>query len=123
MAKVINKPATTPLAKVATTVLAAAPTQPVVPQATVLYTFGKVPRNGLNSGTKYGANGGGTASTWAAVSAALKAANNQALPMPTIKAITTANGDKGFAAYAVRMHWLAPVVVQGTQVVATQAAN
>lgn len=77
----------------------------VAPQAAVtLYTTGKVPRSGLNQGTKHGQ--GGTAGTYAAV-AALLAQGPQTLQ--AIKACTTANGDPGFARYAVRMLWVVPV--------------
>lgn len=72
----------------------------------VQYGLGKLPRNGLNQGTKHGT--GGTAGTYAAVCAALAAANG-ALALPAIQAVCKANGDPGFARYAVRNHWLLPV--------------
>lgn len=74
----------------------------------VLYTLGKAPRNGLNANTKHGA--GGTAGTYAAVVAALQAAAPaQGLPLAAIQAVCKANGDAGFARYAVRNLWLLPV--------------
>lgn len=91
----------------------AAVTAPVVTQPTqqvVLYGIGKLPRNGLHPQTKHGS--GGTAGTYAAVCAALQAAPNGALSIAAIQAVTKANGDPGFARYAVRMHWLLPVQPQ-----------
>lgn len=76
--------------------------------AVVLYTLGKSPRNGLNANTKHGS--GGTAGTYAAVVEALKAAAPaEGLPLATIQAVCKANGDAGFARYAVRNLWLMPV--------------
>lgn len=69
-----------------------------------LYSLGKLPRNGLNEGTKHGT--GGTAGTYLAVCAALK---DGPLSMAAIQAVCTAQNDKGFARYAVRNHWLQPV--------------
>jgi hypothetical protein len=69
-----------------------------------LYTLGKLPRNGLNEGTKHGQ--GGTAGTYLAVCAALK---DGPLDIAAIQAVCAAQGDKGFARYAVRNHWLLPV--------------
>lgn len=71
------------------------------------YTFGKVPRSGLNQGTKHGQ--GGTAGTYQAVATALKAGP---LTLTELKAITAANGDAGFARYAVRMQWVVPVTAE-----------
>ena len=58
-------------------------------------------------GTKYGANGGGTAATWQAVTAAI-AANGGTIGYGQLQAVTAAAFDKGFAAYAVRNNWLVP---------------
>jgi hypothetical protein len=58
-------------------------------------------------GTKYGANGGGTAATWQAVLAAV-AANGGTIGYSQLQAVTAAASDKGFAAYAVRNNWLVP---------------
>jgi hypothetical protein len=69
-----------------------------------LYNLGKLPRNGLNEGTKHGL--GGTAGTYLAICAALK---EGPLDMASIQAICAAQNDKGFARYAVRNHWLLPV--------------
>jgi len=69
-----------------------------------LFTIGKLPRNGLNEGTKHG--DGGTAGTYKAVCEALKAGP---LGIDAIRAICKANNDPGFARYAVRNHWLLPV--------------
>lgn len=74
-------------------------------QTPVMYVVGKLPRNGLNATTKHGQ--GGTAGTYAAVVAALQA-NQGALALPAIQAVCKANGDPGFARYAVRNHWLLP---------------
>lgn len=87
-------------------VVAAAVAQPA---AVVLYGLGKLPRNGLNDGTKHGQ--GGTAGTYAAVCAALQAAQG-GLAMPALQAVCKANGDPGFARYAVRNHWLLPVTAK-----------
>ena len=78
----------------------------VVQAAVVLYGVGKLPRNGLNQGTKHGQ--GGTAGTYAAVCAALQAGGGS-LALSAIQAVCKANGDPGFARYAVRNHWLLPV--------------
>lgn len=69
------------------------------------YSFGKIPRSGLNTGTKHGT--GGTAGTYAAIAAALK---DGPKTMAEIQAICVDQGDKGFARYAARMLWIAPVV-------------
>jgi len=82
-----------------TMVLLGKPTAPVA-----LYNLGKLPRNGLNEGTKHGT--GGTAGTYLAVCAALK---DGPLSMAAIQAVCVAQNDKGFARYAVRNHWLQPV--------------
>lgn len=86
----------------AAVVAAAQPAAAVV----VVYGVGKLPRNGLNQGTKHG--NGGTAGTYAAVCAALQAGGG-GLSMVAIQAVCKANGDPGFARYAVRNHWLLPV--------------
>lgn len=83
----------------------ATPATLATPASPVLYGLGKLPRNGLNEGTKHGA--GGTAGTYLAICAALKA--NGPMDLAAIKAVTTAQGDAGFARYAVRNHWLLPV--------------
>lgn len=75
-------------------------------QATTKYGIGKLPRNGLHDGTKHGQ--GGTAGTYAAVVAALKVADG-GMDLAAVKAVCVANGDPGFARYAVRNHWLLPV--------------
>lgn len=98
-----NKGVTTLTGAQAQGLVAAAAAQPA---AVVLYSIGKLPRNGLNDGTKHGQ--GGTAGTYKAVCAALQAANPPALAMPAIQAVCKANGDPGFARYAVRNHWLLP---------------
>lgn len=85
---------------VAVTVVAA-------PVNQVMYALGKLPRNGLNTVTKHG--NGGTAGTYAAIVAALQAAPS-GLPITAIQAVCKANNDPGFARYAVRNHWLLPVV-------------
>jgi len=85
-------------------VVAAAPA--ATPQPVVLYGLGKLPRNGLNTVTKHGQ--GGTAGTYAAIVAALQGAPN-GLSITAIQAVCKANGDPGFAKYAVRNHWLQPV--------------
>ena len=87
--------------------LATAPTVAPAVAAPVQYSIGKLPRNGLNQGTKHGS--GGTAGTYAAVCAALQAAPGNALPIGALQAVCKANGDPGFARYAVRNHWLLPV--------------
>lgn len=74
------------------------------------YNIGKLPRNGLNEGTKHGQ--GGTAGTYKAVCAALAATNGRGLYLEEIKAICKEQGDAGFARYAVRNHWLLPVEVK-----------
>lgn len=88
----------------------AAPVAAVVAAATQapLYGLGKLPRNGLNEGTKHGQ--GGTAGTYAAVVAALQAAGPQGITLAEVQAVCKANGDPGFARYAVRNHWLLPMV-------------
>lgn len=73
--------------------------------AVQLFTIGKLPRNGLNEGTKHGE--GGTAGTYKAVCAAL--AGKDGLSMEAIKTVCKDNKDPGFARYAVRNHWLLPV--------------
>jgi hypothetical protein len=73
----------------------------------VLYEIGKLPRNGLNEGTKHGT--GGTAGTYLAVVAALK---DGPLGIEAIKAVCKSNNDAGFARYAVRNHWLLPVATK-----------
>lgn len=87
--------------------LAAQPTVAPSVATPVLYSIGKLPRNGLNQGTKHGT--GGTAGTYAAVCAALQAAPNNALGIAAIQAVCKANNDAGFARYAVRNHWLLPI--------------
>lgn len=77
-------------------------TQPAI----IMYGIGKLPRNGLNEGTKHGQ--GGTAGTYKAVVAALAAADGK-LALPALQAVCKANNDPGFARYAVRNHWLLPV--------------
>jgi len=69
-----------------------------------LYELGKLPRSGLNEGTKHG--NGGTSGTYKAVCAALA---DGPKTIAELTAVTAANGDKGFARYAVRNHWLLPV--------------
>lgn len=69
-----------------------------------MYSIGKLPRNGLNEGTKHGE--GGTAGTYKAVCAALA---DGPLSLEEIKAVCKEQGDAGFARYAVRNHWLLPV--------------
>lgn len=76
----------------------------------VMFTLGKLPRNGLNEGTKHGE--GGTAGTYAAVCRALAATDGKGLTIDAIKAVCKENGDAGFARYAVRNHWLLPVEVK-----------
>lgn len=56
-------------------------------------------------GTKHGA--GGTHGTWAAVQAAV-AANGGTITYDALRALCAAQGDKGYAAYAVRNMWLVP---------------
>jgi len=77
-------------------------------QNVVQYSIGKLPRNGLNEGTKHGQ--GGTAGTYKAVCVALA---DGPLPLETIKTICKEQGDAGFARYAVRNHWLLPVQPKG----------
>jgi hypothetical protein len=84
----------------ATNVVADAATQ----QNVVQYNIGKLPRNGLNEGTKHGQ--GGTAGTYKAVCAALA---DGPLSLEAIKTVCKNQGDAGFARYAVRNHWLLPV--------------
>lgn len=74
-----------------------------------LYNLGKKPRNGLNEGTKHGT--GGTAGTYAAVCVALA---DGPKTISEIASICKANGDAGFARYAVRNHWLLPVEVKAS---------
>lgn len=69
------------------------------------YELGKLPRNGLNEGTKHGS--GGTAGTYKAVCAALQGANGS-LTIAELQAVCKANNDAGFARYAIRNHWLLP---------------
>jgi len=76
-------------------------TQPV--QGETLYTLGKPPR-GLRDNTKNGK--GGTAGTYAACAAAL---GDAPLTLAALRKVCVANGDPGFAAYAVRNQWFAPV--------------
>lgn len=76
------------------------------PVSVVQYGIGKLPRNGLNEGTKHGQ--GGTAGTYKAVCKALAAANGR-MTIAEIQAVCTTEGDKGFARYAVRNHWFLPV--------------
>lgn len=78
----------------------------MVPAAPTKYGIGKLPRNGLHDGTKHGQ--GGTAGTYAAVVAALKVADG-GMDLAAVKAVCVANGDPGFARYAVRNHWLLPI--------------
>ena len=86
----------------------ALPVVAVVATQPTLYSVGKLPRNGLNQGTKHGQ--GGTAGTYAAVCAALQGAGGS-MALPEIQAVCKANGDPGFARYAVRNHWLLPVEI------------
>lgn len=96
------------MAKKTVVVAALSATNVVVDAATqqdvVRYSIGKLPRNGLNEGTKHGE--GGTAGTYKAVCAALQGGP---LGLDAIRAVCKAQGDAGFARYAVRNHWLLPV--------------
>jgi hypothetical protein len=83
------------------------PTAAVQPKVE-LFTIGKLPRNGLNEGTKHG--DGGTAGTYKAVCAAL--AGKAGMTIAEIQGVCKANNDPGFARYAVRNHWLLPVEVK-----------
>lgn len=80
------------------------PVTTTVATTAVQYSIGKLPRNGLNEGTKHGS--GGTAGTYKAVCEALKAGP---LGLEAIKTVCKEQGDAGFARYAVRNHWLLPV--------------
>lgn len=94
--------------KVPTATTELAPLQPTEIKSVhpvALYNIGKLPRNGLNEGTKHGE--GGTAGTYKAVCAAL--AGKDGLSMEAIKTVCKDNKDPGFARYAVRNHWLLPV--------------
>jgi hypothetical protein len=90
--------------KVTTAVENVAALQAVVATDVVRYSIGKLPRNGLNEGTKHGE--GGTAGTYKAVCAALA---DGPLSLEAIKTVCKNQGDAGFARYAVRNHWLLPV--------------
>lgn len=91
------------------TVKSVSPVVAVAAPAVVLYSIGKLPRNGLTENSKHGL--GGTAGTYKAVVAALNAAGGS-LALPAIQAVCTTNNDKGFARYAVRNHWLLPVTTK-----------
>jgi hypothetical protein len=95
------------MAKKAKVVTETATVETTVVANGVLYEIGKLPRNGLNEGTKHGT--GGTAGTYLAVVAALA---NGPLGIEAIKAVCKDNNDAGFARYAVRNHWLLPVSVK-----------
>jgi hypothetical protein len=75
----------------------------------VLYGLGKKPRNGLNEGTKHGVKG--TAGTYLAICKMLADKNGSA-DMAAIQAVCAEQNDKGFARYAVRNHWLQPIVAK-----------
>jgi hypothetical protein len=81
-------------------------TSPANVNSPVIYGLGKLPRNGLNQGTKHG--NGGTAGTYVLVCKALAAAP-AGLSIAAIQAVCKANNDPGFARYAVRNQWLQPV--------------
>lgn len=84
--------------------LATAIVDATVAAPVTMYQLGKKPRSGLNEGTKHGS--GGTAGTYLAVCAALADGPKD---ISAIAAVCKANGDAGFARYAVRNHWLLPV--------------
>jgi hypothetical protein len=75
----------------------------------VLYGLGKKPRNGLNEGTKHGVKG--TAGTYLAITKMLAEKDGKA-DMAAIQAVCANQNDKGFARYAVRNHWLQPIVAK-----------
>ena len=58
-----------------------------------------------HEGTKYGTNG--TASTWNLVCDTVKKQGGS-ITRSELAAIVRSNGDKGYAAYAIRNRWLVP---------------
>lgn len=82
---------------------------PVVSEAPapLVLVIGKAPRIAGHSATKHGA--AGTEGTWAAIAAAI-VKNGGTITFPALQAICTAQGDQGFARYAMgkQRQWLIP---------------
>lgn len=101
-----NKPNTTskPAPAQPAPVAPATTTQPAQPLVLVL---GKPPRIAGHTATKHGQ--GGTAGTWAAIAQHM-ASNGGTVTFTALQAICTANGDPGFARYAMgkQRQWLVP---------------
>lgn len=82
---------------------------PATTQAAPVVTLvlGKPPRIAGHTATKHGQ--GGTAGTWGAIAAHM-AANNGTVTFTALQVICNANGDPGFARYAMgkQRQWLVP---------------
>ena len=74
------------------------------PLAPVVLVVGKAPRNATHTNTKHGQ--GGTAGTWAAIFAHIT--SNGSITYTALQALCIAQGDKGYAAYALSHKWLVP---------------